>query len=140
MRIGADDKIAGEHQFLLGQKRVLNAHAPDLAIIPDLLLLREIGKHLALISTALVLGGGEMVGNQDDLFGGKDLCPARFAELFDRQGSGDVVAEGKINGSLDEITRLESLEIRVREKYFFGYGITHMGSKKLKAKRKKRKA
>ena len=46
VRIGADHHVAGRHQAELGQQHVLDADAPDLEVVDDAVLARELAQHL----------------------------------------------------------------------------------------------
>ena len=57
----------GTDHALLGQERVLDAHAADLVVVRDALRAREVAHHLGLLGGLDVLVGRVVVGDERDL-------------------------------------------------------------------------
>jgi hypothetical protein len=62
----------GAHHALLGQERVLHAHAADLVVVRDALLAHEVAHHLGLLGGLDVLVGRVVVGHEHDTLGVPD--------------------------------------------------------------------
>ena len=86
MGIGADDQIARAHDALLGQQRVLDAHAADLVVMRDALFTGEIAHLLGLLGAFDVLVGNVVVGHQGDLSRIEHLLDTDLLEVFNRNG------------------------------------------------------
>ena len=75
--VGADDEVAGADDALLGQERVLDAHAADLVVVRDSLRADEVAHDLGLLGGLDVLVGRVVVGHQRDLGGVPDRARRR---------------------------------------------------------------
>ena len=100
--VGADDEVARAHDALLGQKRVLHAHAAHLIVMGNALLAHEIAHDLRLFGALDVLVGHVVVGHEHHLVG----VEHRFADLahgLDGDGRRHVVGEHEVQVALDEL-------------------------------------
>ena len=94
MAISADYEIAGRHQPLLGEKRMLNtAVVTNLEIVLYRLVLREISHTGALRGGLYILVRGEVIRNECDLFAVEHLLAPELRKLPDCNRRGNVVAE-----------------------------------------------
>ena len=91
MGIGTDNQIARAHDALLGQQRVLDAHATDLVVMRDALLTGEIAHLLGLLGAFDVLVRNVVIGNQGDLGGIEHLLHADLLEILNGDRRRDVV-------------------------------------------------
>ncbi len=123
VRVGADDDVAGADHALLGQQRVLDAHAADLVVVRDALLARELAHHLGLLGGLDVLVGRVVVGHERDLGRGPRRCPTPILrELLDGDRRGDVVGEHEVELAVDELPGLDLVEAGVRGEDLLGDG------------------
>ena len=83
---GAHARGERAHNALLGQKRVLNAHAADFVIVRDALLAGEFAHLLGLFGAFDVLVGNVVVGHQGDLSRIEHLLDTDLLEVFNRNG------------------------------------------------------
>ena len=101
--VGADDDVARRHHAAVGQEHVLDAHAPDLEVVDDLVLAGELA-HLHGLARGLdVLVGREVVGHEGDAGRVPDLGEPGLVELGDRQRRGDVVGQREVDLRLDDV-------------------------------------
>lgn len=113
MGIGADDQIARAHDALLGQQRVLDAHAADLVVMRDALLTGEIARLFGLLGAFDVLIRDVVVGNQGDLSGIENLLHADLLEILNGDRRRDVVGKHQIEIALDQLPRLDFVKPRM---------------------------
>ena len=130
MGIGADDQIARAHDALLGQQRVLDAHATDLVVMRDALLTGEIAHLLGLLGAFDVLVRNIMVGNQGDFSGVEDLLHADLLEILDGDRRRDVVGKHQVEIALDQLPRLDFVKPRMcgQDLLSHGHGTCHVRS------------
>ena len=122
MGIGADDQIARAHDALLGQQRVLDAHAADLVVMRDALLTGEIAHLLGLLGAFDVLVRNVMIGNQGDLSGIENLLHADLLEILNGDRRRDVVGKHQIEIALDQLPRLDFVKPRMCGQDLLGHG------------------
>ena len=86
-----DDQVARDDDALLGQQRMLHAHAPDLPVVGDPLLGDELAHLLGLLGRLDVLVRRVMVGHERDARGIPHLIDAGPLEYIDGDRSGHIV-------------------------------------------------
>ena len=124
MAVRADDEGAGTDETELGKESVLHPRAPDIVEVFYALFARKVADDLALLGGFDVLGGHEVVEDEDDLFG--IFHPvARLLHLGDRHRRGDVVAEDEVDVGGDELARGDALSARVSCEYLLSCGHFH---------------
>ena len=101
--VGADHDVARRHHAGVGQEHVLDAHAPDLEVVDDLVLAGELAHLDGLARRLDVLVGREVVGHEGDAGRVPDLGEPGLVELGDRQGRGDVVGQREVDLRLDDV-------------------------------------
>ena len=111
--VRADDEVARAHDALLGQQRVLDAHAAHLVVVGNALLACEVAHDLGLLGALDVLVGHVVVGHERDLLRVEHALDADLAELLDGDGGGDVVGEHEVEIAFDQLTRLHFGEPRM---------------------------
>ena len=121
VRIGADDEVAGAHDALLGQQRVLDAHAADLEVVRDALLAGEVARYLGLLGALDVLVRRVVVGHEADAVRVEHVLASQLAERLDGDGRGDVVRQHEVQVALDELARLHLVQMRVGRQDLLGH-------------------
>ena len=128
--VRADDEVARADDALLGEQRMLDAHAAHLVVVGDTLLAREIAHDLGLLGALDVLVGDVVIGDESDLRRIEHLLDADLAELFDGNGGGDVVGQHEVEIAFDQLTRLHFVEPRMggEDLLRHGHGTWHVCS------------
>ena len=103
MRIGAYHQVAGDHQPLLREQHVLDAHAPHLVVVRQLLLAREQAHRAALLCRLDVLVRRKVVGHHHHARRIEHALDAEPRELADGDGRRDIVAEHQVDVDLDKL-------------------------------------
>ena len=125
MAVRADDDLARSDETLLGQQRMLDAHAADLIVMDDLLRTREIAHLLGHRGGLDVLVGHEVVRDQRDLRGIEYLRGAHLDELVDRHGGGNVVAQHKVQPAHEQLARTAACDAGRSRENLLGHGHSH---------------
>ena len=106
MAVRADDAIAGEHQPLLRQQRVFDAHAPHFEVIGKVLRAGEFTHQLGELRGFDIFIWRGVIGNQAHALAIEHLGGAHTREFANRQRRGDVIAQHKIQAAVDEFPRV----------------------------------
>ncbi len=125
MRICAYNGVARYSEAFLGDEAMLYTHLPHLKVIRDVIFLRELAHHLALLRSLYILIRRKMVGNDSDLILIVYRLFARFRELSYRYGRRDVVAQREVDIGLDELPRVHLVKPCFRSQYFLCHCHTH---------------
>ncbi len=120
--VGTNDKVACAHNALLGQKRMLNAHAANLVVVRNALFTSKIARHLGLFGALDVFIGNVMVGYQSDFRRVENLVYADLLELLDCHRCGNVVGKHQIEVALDKLARNHFFETRVGREDLLSHG------------------
>ena len=125
MAIGADHEIAGRHQSLLGEKRVLNTTVvANLEIILYALVLCEIAHTGALRGRLHILVRGKVIRNECDLFAVEHLLAPELRKLPDCNRRGYVVAEHHVELRHHQFPGVHRINSSMRRQYL----LTHCHS------------
>ncbi len=126
--VGADDDVARRHHAHVGQEHVLDAHAPHLEVVDDLVLAGELAHLLGLARRLDVLVRREVVGHQGDAGRVEDLREPGLLELVDRQRGGDVVGQREVDLRLDDVAGMHLVAPRGASEDLLGDRGTHQTS------------
>ena len=121
MGVRADHEVAGDDNALLGEERVLDAHASLLEVVRDVVLVGEVAGDLGLLGALDVLIGAVMVGHQADAVAVEDPG-ADLAHVLDGDGRRDVVGEHEVEVALDKLPGDDLVEARVGGQDLLGHG------------------
>ncbi len=116
MRIGPYDELPGQHESLLGEESVLDAHAADLEIVLDLAVSGEVAHNPALLGRFDVFVWREVVRHEGDPPPVEDLRDTDLLEFFDRDGGRHIVAQNEVDLRLDELARFHGSQAGVVRK------------------------
>ena len=104
MAVRADHAVARAHEPLFGQQRVFDAHRPHVEEVLHSLVQGKCARALDLARRLDIFIGRKVVHDKGDLVLIFDVS-ARLLHLFDGNGRGDVVSQGKIELRFDELPR-----------------------------------
>ena len=107
---------------------MLDADAPDLEVVDDLVLAGELAHLLALAGRLDVLVGREVVGHERDAGRVEDLREPGLLELGDRQRRGDVVGQRQVDLRLDDVAGVHLVAPRGAGEDLLGDRGTHQTS------------
>ncbi|MBA7708015.1 hypothetical protein ES703_116902 [subsurface metagenome] len=119
MGISPDNHLSRQHQPLLGQEHVLDAHLAHFEVY-DSLLAGELPHQLGLLGGGDVLVGDEVVGHHHHLLRVEDPLYPQLMELPDGDGGGDVVGHDQVNPDVDKIAGAYPFLIGVSRQYLLG--------------------
>ncbi len=121
VRIAADDQLARCDQTFFGKHDVLDAAAPDVEEVLDLLLDGEIFHELGELGRLRVLGRYEVVFDQRDLAGVEDARRAfHAAHHADGDGGGELVGQNEVGLRVNDLARFDAFESGVPRENLFG--------------------
>ena len=125
MAVRADDDLARGDEALLGQQRVLDAHAADLVVVDNLLRLGEVAHLLGHRRALDVLVGDEVIRDQRDLRGVEHLRRAHLDKLVDGDRCGDVVAQHQVELAHQQLAGAAAFNARGAREDFLRHGHAH---------------
>ena len=125
MGIGADNSVARDHQPFLGQQSVLYADLAYFKIIGYIHFSRKFAYQLALLGRLDIFIGRKMVGYERDLVAVENLVAVKPCKFLYCHGACDVVAEHKVQLSLDKLAGLDRIESGMRGKNFLRHCHCH---------------
>ena len=126
VRVGADDQVTRQHQSLLRQQRVLNAHRAHIVVVRQLLGTGEIAHHFALFGRLDVLVGYKVVGDQHHPASVKDFSYPDALELTDGNGRSDIVGQHQVHRDTDQLAGEHLFQAGVGGQDFFSQGHSHL--------------
>ena len=112
--VRADHQVARADQTLLGQKRVLDAHAAHVKKVVYAVFSREGAHRFHLFGRLDILVRGKVVHDHAHPLGAFDAGKARLFKFFNGDGRGDVVSEHHVQLGIDQLARLYACKPRVR--------------------------
>ena len=134
MAVRADDDLARRDNALFRQERMLDAHAPDLIVMDNVLCAGKLAHLLGERRRLDILVRHEVIRNQRNLFGIKNLRCAHTIELVDRHRSGDVVAQHKVQLAHEQFSRTAAVNTGCPCEDFLRHGHAHRSNSSLKKK------
>ncbi len=120
MAVGADHEVPRQDEALFGKERVLNAHAPNLEVVAEAVLFRELSHQFALLRRLYVLLRREVVGHEGHPFAVEDVPGADLFELGYRYGCSNVVCQQEVHLCVYEFSGHHLLLARVGRQDLFG--------------------
>ncbi len=119
VRVAADDQLARCDQTFFGKHDVLDAAAPDVEEVLDVLLDREIFHELRELGRLRVFGRHEVIFDQRDLAGVEDARRAfHAAHHADGDGRGELVGQHEVDFRVDDLAGFDAVESGVPRENF----------------------
>ena len=119
VRVAAGDHRAREHPAVLDEDGVLDP-AAALVVEHDALLVAPVLQPLLEAGRADVLGGDEVVGDDDDLRRVEDPLDAHPLERLDRHRAGDVVRQHEVAAEHHDVAGRDVVDVGVVEDDLLG--------------------
>jgi len=107
VRICADHDVPGQHQTLLGQEGMLDPHPPDLKVVRDPIVMRELAHCLALLRRLDVLVRSKVIRYERDALAIKNVVDADLGELLNGDRRRDVVRQHHVHPRVDEFSHVK---------------------------------
>ena len=125
MGIGADDAVARNHDALLRQKGMLNAHAAYVEEIFDVIFPGKGSGLAALFRSFNILIRCKMIQHKSNAGVVKNGIGSTFFKFIDGYRGSDIVAQNHIQFGVDQLARLHMIKPCVCGQYFLGHGHSH---------------
>ena len=117
--VGADHKVSGDDNSLLGQKDMAHPDLSTFVVMAQLMLPGKIPENLAVLGGRDILVRREVIGNDHHPVAVKDLVPPGFLEFRDGDGGRDIVPHGNIDLRVDQHPGLNLFESRMLRQNLF---------------------
>jgi hypothetical protein len=119
MAVRADHDLSWKDQALLREKGMLNPALTNLEIMGEMLSFGKFPENFALFGRGNVFGRREMIRDKDNPIPVKDFFYTDLLKSLNGKGGRDVIAEGKVNSHIDQLTGRNNFLSRVSREYLF---------------------